>query len=223
MEKKGKNLHHAYIVLGEIQASREKVQKIYHDTTDSQWIQYQYEKLGVDEVRELRNFLTQKKSRTFFVVSAERFPVEAQNAFLKILEEPIENIHIFILLPPHIFILETVLSRVIVLTVDISVEKESIIPTRQFLLDSVAQRLNTIEVLIKKRDKDETLQSYEVHQFIDKIESSLYVLFSKKRNTHFVEIFAIIQNARKWAGQTGFPLKNILEYIAMTLPEFGKK
>lgn len=224
MEQQKKNLHHAYIMFGNLQESRNNLLNIYQDYSDiCQWIEYSYESLGVDEVRELRDFLSQKKMGTFLVINAKKFSTEAQNAFLKILEEPTDNVYIFITLPPHVFVLETILSRVIVLKLDSTLDQEKIIPVRQFLLDSVVERLNTIEILSKGRDKDETLQAHEIHSFLDKIESSLYVLFAKKRSIHFLEMFTAIRDARKWAGQTSFPMKNILDYIAMVIPEIGKK
>ena len=94
-------------------------------------------------------------------------------------------------------------------------------PIKDFLFNSVAGRLDSIETLTKSRE--ESLQSYEVHQFLDQLESGLYTVFSKKQNLQYAEYFAAIRDARSWAMQTGFPMKNIVEYLAMVLPEFGKK
>lgn len=217
-------LHHAYVLLGNTTESRKKLQEFFNtEIKDKQWFLYDYEKLGIDEVRELREVLSERTSGKFLVISAERFPHEAQQAFLKMLEEPAPNTHIFLLLPAQTIILETIFSRVITLRFDDISTNNQLLPIRSFLLESVSKRLDAIEVLVKSRDKDTPLQAYEVHQFLDQLESALYALFQKKRSSQFEEYFEAIRDARGWATQTGFPMKNIIEYIAMVLPEFGKK
>lgn len=217
-------LHHAYILFGNINESRKKLQEFFSGLNDGkQWIPHEYEKLGIDEVRDLREILSEKTSGRFIVISAERFPYEAQQAFLKLLEEPAENTHIFLILPPQLSVLETISSRVITIESDDSAGNDQLLPIKSFLFSSVSDRLDSIEVLAKSRDKDESLQAYEVHQFLDQLESALYAVFQKKRSVQFDEYFAAIRDARGWATQTSFPMKNIVEYVAMVLPEFGKK
>jgi hypothetical protein len=157
------------------------------------------------------------------VVSPERFTTEAQQAFLKILEEPAPNTHIFLIVPPQTFILETIFSRVVTLRSDDSSTNVQLLPIKTFLFDSPSKRLDAIELLVKGRGKDESLQAYEVHQFLDQLEAALYAVFHKKPNAQFSEYFEAIRDARGWASQTSFPMKNVIEYVAMVLPEFGKK
>jgi hypothetical protein len=217
------HLHHAYILFGNINESAKQLREFFDTSiTNIQWLEYRYEKLGIDEVRELRRVVSQKTDGRFLVIITERFPVEAQQALLKILEEPADNTHLFIIVPSQVFVLETILSRAITIRSEITTT-DQLLPIRQFLLGTVKSRLDDIEVLVKSREKDESLQSYEVQQFLDQIESALYALFSKKRSIQFTESFQAIRDARGWAGQTGFPMKNIIEYVAMVLPEFGRK
>lgn len=215
------HLHHAYICRGSQVIWKQELRDFFDkEMTGMKWIDYQYEKLGIDEVRELREILSEKTTGRFIVINTERFTPDAQNAFLKLLEEPAENTHIFILIPLQVVILETVASRTIELTKTESTQNP-ISPIKNFLFNTVAGRLDHIENLTKSRE--ESLQSYEVHQFLDQLESGLYAVFSKKPNIQYVEYFETIRDARGWAGQTGFPMKNIIEYVAMVLPEFGKK
>lgn len=217
------HLHHAYICRGSQVVWKQTLRDFFDaEMPGMNWIDYQYEKLGVDEVRELREILSEKTTGRFIVIDAERFTPDAQNAFLKLLEEPAENTHIFVLIPAQVFILETVQSRTIELVQNETVQNP-ISPIKEFLFSSVEKRLESIENLIKERGKEETLQSYEVHQFLDQLESGLYAVFSKKQSLQYAEYFEAIRDARGWAMQTGFPMKNIVEYVAMVLPEFGKK
>jgi hypothetical protein len=224
MELNADRLHHAYILLGDLAESQKKLQAFFERSVlDMQWLSYAYEKLGIDEVRELREILSEKSDGRFIVISAERFPPEAQQAFLKMLEEPAPNTHIFILLPAQLSVLETIQSRAVVIRSDDLSQIKQLMPLKSFLLESVPARLDRIEDLVKSRGKDESLQAYEVQQFLDQLESALYALFSKKRSSQYSEYFEAIRDGRTWAGQTGFPMKNVIEYVAMVLPEFGKK
>lgn len=218
------HLHHAYLMFGDIDTATQQLREFFNNSFSAyQWVDYRYEKLGVDDIRELRSSLAQKTSGKFLVLATERFGIEAQQAFLKTLEEPADNVHIFVIVPSQTVILPTIYSRVITIRSQATSSDNQLLPIRQFLLATVTSRLDMIEVLVKSRDKDTVLQPYEIHQFLDQVESALYALFSKKRSVQFAESFEAIRNARGWAGQTGFPMKNIIEYIAMMLPEFGKK
>ncbi len=215
------HLHHAYVILGDLKQGYQELRDFFDtEITGMQWIDYSYEKLGIDEVRDLREILTEQSGGRFVVISAERFPHEAQNAFLKLLEEPAPGIHIFIILPPQVTLLETIQSRVV--TLDLSNDKKNLIfPIKEFLFSSFSERLDRIEALHKSRDQ--AFQAYEVHEFLDALESGLAILFHKKRTPAFRESFDAIVDARTWAKQTGFPMKNILEYVAIITLEFGKK
>ncbi len=225
MELNVDHLHHAYVLLGDITESHRKLRNFFDESVlDTQWLDYQYEKLGIDEVRdELKMVLSERTDGRFIVISAERFPTDAQQAFLKILEEPAENTHIFILLPAQVVVLETIQSRVVTVYTDDLSQTRQLFPIKSFLFEPIPERLDRIESLVKERGKEDALQPYEVHQFLDQLESALYAVFTKKPTAQLSESFNAIRDGRTWAGQTGFPMKNIVEYIAMILPEFGKK
>lgn len=218
------HLHHAYLCLGNITEWYQKLHSFFGESVSGMiWINYEYQKLGIDEVRELYDELSQKTNGKFLVITAERFTIEAQQAFLKLMEEPAPNTHIFLIVPPQVYILETIFSRVVTLRSDDSASNTQLFTIKTFLFDSPSKRLDAIESLVKGRDKDESLQAYEVHQFLDQLESALYAVFHKKPNAQFSEYFEAIRDARGWASQTSFPMKNVIEYVAMVLPEFGKK
>src|SRR3989344_1815865 len=71
--------------------------------------------LGIEAVRSVRNFLFQKpvKSnyRTLIVDSADRLTDEAQNAFLKIAEEPPPHALIILIVRDHELLWPTLVSR----------------------------------------------------------------------------------------------------------------
>jgi DNA polymerase III delta prime subunit len=217
-----KNLtHHAYLCRGNREQILTDLQNLFIESKISQpQIFYQYEKLGIDEVREISEIVYETTDGRIIVISAEKFTPEAQHGFLKVLEEPAEGLKIFLIIPEYIHILDTLLSRVVTLKFPSSTHT-SFLSIKDFLFSSHIARLDGIETYIKSRD--ESLSQVEVMQFIDALESGLYILFQKKRSEFYSESFQAVRDARAWAGQTGFPLKNIVEYVAMVLPDFSQK
>ena len=215
------HLHHAYLSVGSIIVSVAELRKFFDTSIQNmQWIENKFEKFGIDEVRDLRTLFNERTNGKFVIITAERFPHEAQNAFLKFIEEPTSDMHIFLFVPHSVEILPTVQSRVMKLSNN-SVSKETLFPMKEFLFSSVSDRLSAIETLIKSRD--ESLQPHEVRTFLDALEITLANFFHKKRLPRYAEWFEALRDARGWAGKTGFPMKNIVEYVAMVLPDFSVK
>jgi len=216
--------HHAYVCFGDIQKWKTEIQELFPTSNGWQSVSYDFEKLGVNEIKQVQEILQQKRDQRIVVITAERVSFDGQGTLLKLLEEPAPGTHIFLLFPNHVDIFDTIRSRVIVLDHDQLDTKNAISPVKDFLWSTVSERLDMIETLVKSRGKDESLQAYEVHQFIDALESGLYIVFTKqKRPLMFEEYFSAIRDARGWAAQTSFPMKNIIEYLAMVLPVFGRK
>lgn len=74
--------------------------------------------LGIDSVKELESLirLHSSNSRYLIVSAAERLTFEAQNAFLKTLEDSPKNTYIFLLVPSESSLLPTIKSRAQLLT-----------------------------------------------------------------------------------------------------------
>lgn len=213
--------HHAYLCQGNRDQIMVDLQDFFSESElSAPQISYHYEKLGIDEVREVFEMVREVTSGRVLIISADKFTPEAQHGFLKVLEEPAEGLKIFLIIPSHIQILDTLLSRVVTLKFPSSIHK-SFLSIKDFLFSNHTARLDKIETYIKSRD--ESLSQTEVMQFIDAVESGLYILFQKKRSEFYTESFQAVRDARSWAGKTGFPLKNIVEYLAMTLPDFSQK
>lgn len=78
--------------------------------------------LSVKTVRAMREnaFIVpnEAEKKIYIIAKSETMQEEAQNALLKILEEPPKNVMFILLCPTHSFLLDTVLSRVAVFTLD---------------------------------------------------------------------------------------------------------
>lgn len=207
--------HHAYILLGNIDHS----EKFLADVLGEQKkIQYRFELLSTDEVKKIRSeFQEKNENQTNVIIASERISQESQNSLLKLIEEPVPGLVLFFLFPRHIKILPTIQSRVITLYPQVNYEK-LIFPVKDFLKMKVIERLEMIDALSKSKErKDNPFQSYEVQEFLDALESGLAILFHKSHSLVFEKSFQAIRQSRTWSAQTGFPQKNILDYIAVHL------
>ncbi len=70
-------------------------------------------KIGIEEIRNLRDELALKQTNDITIVinQAEKMNIQAQNAFLKLLEEPPENCHIVFFVNSISTLLQTIMSR----------------------------------------------------------------------------------------------------------------
>jgi len=70
---------------------------------------------GIDQIRKINNFLSQKpfshQSKTIIIIDAQNLNIEAQNALLKILEEPGKDNYIILTTNRIKSILPTIISR----------------------------------------------------------------------------------------------------------------
>lgn len=121
-------MHHAYILYGEdVKTAEETAQKIANFFEhgafkipagllgESLLVRPIEETIGIDEVRGIKHFLAQKTAlsahKTVIIVRAECMTLHAQNALLKIMEEPPEYARIFLVVSQKERVLPTVRSR----------------------------------------------------------------------------------------------------------------
>lgn len=210
--------HHAYLLLGNIEHSRSFLYALLGEEKTSNDFIADYGLLGVDEAAEIRLQQQEKVEKKNIIISAERMSDNAQNALLKVIEEPNPGVMLYFLFPRQIPILPTIISRTITVVTPNNYQ-QLIFPVKDFLKSSHVQRLDQIDILDKNRkaNKQDVVQSYEVQEFLDALESGLGMLFHKKPSLQLQESFHAIRQARAWAGQVGIPQKYILEYIAVYL------
>lgn len=102
---------------GEIDETHVSVKKIESGNSD-EVIFFDQKKVTIKEIRELKERLSKRVYTKLFVVfnSYEGILPQAEQAMLKLLEEPIENVHFILLAQSRKNILDTVLSRASVMT-----------------------------------------------------------------------------------------------------------
>jgi len=128
--------------------------------------------IGIDEVRQIQSFLSRKpigEKNMVYVLEAHLLTIPAQNALLKMLEEPPGNAEIFLITKFADSLLPTVLSRVQIIKPETTVgyidtsdteklikkimaakigERLEIIDTQNFTRDSALEFLDQLEQLL---------------------------------------------------------------------------
>jgi len=160
--------------------------------------------LSIDEARFISSFQSRKADTMAVVVSCRSLTREAQNALLKIFEEPTPGTYFFIVVPTMTLLVPTLRSRLYILDHNIESSQNNI--AKEFLSLPPADRLGLIENIIK--DKDRTA----AHDFLDTVLRLLY-----KQGIRSKSLEEIIK-ARRYLGTRGASLKLLLEHIALTAP-----
>jgi hypothetical protein len=229
-------LHHAYVIEGE----RGKVFSELCDFLERDvgivrrgnpdfW-QAEFDTLGIDESRALKEMQSRKAitgSKKIFVVMVDFITREAQNALLKIFEEPTEGTHFFLIMPSVETLLPTLRSRLVVIPkiVETFPQAEAgaglrvsgltaTYPVPEAFLDAhPAERITLLKQLIAAKNKALAIE------FLNRLEEALYNRMrteTMKEKNFF--ILKEISKCRSYLHDRSPSMKMILEYISLAIP-----
>ena len=179
----------------------------------------QSEKLGVEQAKQIRQFLSikpyQAKGRVVVLEEAGNLTVEAQNALLKTLEEPPEETILLLGADSEDKFLPTILSRceIITLQPERLQAKNAFTEDIQMLLGStIADRFEYIEKLKDQRAKEEFLHALVIY-FRNRLIHS-----SSDRGTFGTKDFLKeLLQAEEWT-KANVNMRGILEYLMLKMP-----
>lgn len=175
-----------------------------------------YEVLGIDESRKLKDLHLSKSfledGKRIFIIEANGITHEAQNALLKIFEEPNENTHFFLIMPSIEVLLPTLRSRLQILnSPDQDSSEETIKEVREFLKLSKKEKVKYVDDLAKKISDDE-LTKADAQEFLGALEMILYE--DKEKNT---EGLRAVVKARNYINDRSPSVKQLLEFVALSI------
>jgi DNA polymerase III delta prime subunit len=198
-----------------------------------------FEAFGIDEARELAQQSSFKtvSGRSLTIIGASSITSEAQQALLKLFEEPVAGA-IFILLMPHGALLPTLRSRMLVFEWERKeiAGQNSLGATRglfgkQFAEASEQQILSFLKAPYKTRSaeivallKDDEGTKERAREFMNALEAALYVELQKSAEPLKKEILqglADIATMRDYLADRAPALKMLLEHLAATLPKIS--
>ena len=167
-----------------------------------------YDTLDVDEARKLRDLmsLAGDEKRTL-VVGAQSVGREAQNALLKIVEEPGEGATFAFRVPRGVFI-PTILSRLS--EIEFQAKKRDTEDAKEFLHATSVERSKLIEKIVKDKDKQ---LAYELVCDIETLLAENISIAQTRVALHE------ISGMRSYLMDQSASVKMILEHLALVLPQ----
>ncbi len=217
-------MHHAYLYYGSLSVLPELVAAAralfkFKKENDPDVRVLEYEKFGIDEARGLKDMaqLRNISDKALFIIGVSSVTSEAQQALLKLFEEPQQG-SIFVLLAPHGAIIPTLRSRLLIYPEEIEEEGKRV-SVKTFLASPYKARSAEIAKLLKD---DEGVRD-RVRDFLQALEAELYKNLQKtKGNKAFLESLEDIVKVRSYTTDRSPSLKMLLEHLAVTLPTLTK-
>jgi DNA polymerase III delta prime subunit len=226
--------HHAYSIVGDTEKGIEqavsfaaKILDTVPFKKDPDIIIFKKELFSVEDARTLiydAHISSQKRNGKVIIVSFTRIFHEAQNALLKILEEPPVGVTFILSIPSEGILLPTVRSRIISVPFvrEEYIEKENIV---NFIKASKEAREKIITKLLEKTksDTDEEKQKARA-QCIELVEGLMHFVYTvskktpKEKDTKNRTFLADCQRFLPILHERSAPLKLIFEHILITFP-----
>jgi len=201
--------HHAYYIEGSLSQFDE-----YKAHLRPFWAR-EYERFGIDEARELIALASLKNfAEATFFAGASSITGEAQQALLKLLEEPQEGTT-FIFLVPHGALIATLKSRMLLYPEVIAKFSRSDLLAGEFLKMGGKERSEFITKLLK----DEEGVKERVRDFVNALEAQCVAqkALQKPEGRQALEDIAMV---RGYLADRSPSLKMLLEHLALALPSF---
>ena len=209
--------HHAYcIVAGEVEHLIEVLEKKHGITKQGNpdFFHEKYETLGIDESRRIKELHASKSFTTgtprIFIIETSGITHEAQNALLKIFEEPHEFTHFFIMMPSVSVLLPTLRSRLLIIENEKG-ENEGSEEIKKFLKLSPKDKIAYVDD-IAKQISDEELEKSAALEFLASLESVLMENGVEKNK----KALTAILKARDYMNDRSPSIKQLLEFVALS-------
>jgi DNA polymerase III delta prime subunit len=227
------NLHHAYALEEkseeDLVALDEFIEKEMGTPLrgNPDFFKIKVDTFGIDEARSLKipaSFKAVTIGKKVFVICARVITDQAQNALLKLLEEPTPGTHFFLVIPNLIKLLPTLRSRVIPITNNTSKETpQSDSNIKLFINATPAKRFDIVTEIIKEKSKDEDrgLIKGRATQFLAQLEIYLHkTLDMEKLSPEEQLFFTELIQTQDYLQDQGSSLKLLLEHITLFLPRY---
>ena len=211
-----KTLHHTYIISGDRNAVIEELIPFIEGSCgietkgNPDFFYKDYDTFYVKDTRYISS-LGQNKTLgklQVFVLSLKDITIEAQNAFLKITEDPSPNTVFFFVLPNKEILIPTLQSRAMLIEHK-NTQSEPSDLAREFYSANPKRRL---ELILPFHPKEkENIDKEKILLFL----SSLEVVFFENKEK---EALHDIYDVKKKLQARGVSVKTLLEHLAMVLP-----
>lgn len=202
-------VHHAQLLIGDMYDALNRIPESDRIRGADVSID-EYDKFTIGDARALIEAAQQKpltRNERIFVLVIRSFTHEAQNALLKLLEEPVPTARFYLIVPYEGILLPTLRSRLILLNDTFSnVSEQENDDAHRFLSGSYAERITFIATVLKRTDAS------WINSYLGGIEKVL------RRRALRNEIRAYLF-VKKRIDQNGASKKMLLEHLALSCEE----
>lgn len=222
---KNNTLHHAYCILGNHSEVVNELEKIFEKelnfaiTNNPDFWYGEFDVMDIEDGRKIKDLHQNKpvlNDKKIFVVSANFITEKAQNAMLKLFEEPRGDTHFFLVIPSLNNIIPTLRSRFFI--IDSNCSCTSIIDSKKFLKEKIGERFEDVKKLCGSVS-DEENSKIEIINFINSIEMELKKKVNfLKTNEEKLKLFEEIEKIRQYTSEQSPSLKMLLEHLSLMLP-----
>ncbi len=211
--------HHAYAIVGReestlpalLQALKKSIG--FSSKGNPDYWYGMHEVLGISEARLIKEASGRQPlngGKKIFVIVVQSITGEAQNALLKVFEEPSPDTHFFLLLPSAHILLPTLRSRLEIIkptTVTLGASPS----VKTFTQSSVPNRLELVKKLLK--EMEEGTREIAV-DFLDALECE----YARQGSEAYRETLSNILLCKRYLRDRSPSFKLILEHLAVTIP-----
>lgn len=214
-----RDLYHSYIVEGEPDIVAPELYT-YLSSHSSDILFQTYNSFTKDDgpiIQEWHSTKGNTDGKRMCILSAKFINHDAERTLLKMIEEPSENTHFFLVVPNADNLLDTIRSRTHTIRVS---SNESTSKGKEFIGMSVRERLDMVARLIEthKDDEESGARRYEATNLLNEIERNLYEKFQVNKKDEGLQFALIeIQKGREYMSTPGAAVKMILEHIALVI------
>lgn len=222
------NLYHSYVVEGEPKRTAPKLLEFLeirgHVESKSPDVLCQvYESFTMDDsnlIKEWHSRSGVSKSKKVCILATKFINHEAEQTLLKIIEEPAENTHFFIVVPDVSVLLDTIISRAHIIKTEQLSNKDIQKETLSFVALSPKERIEKVAQMVKENKDEENsgqLRFYAT-SFVNELESIFHQKFEKdKNNAKSIFVLEELQKSRGYLSTPGASVKMILEHLALVI------
>jgi len=220
------NFHHAYLIEGSkgevVPEILELMQDLKIETLGNpDFSHIELDSFKIEDARNLRSLSSERsftEGKKIVLISANSFLLEAQNTLLKMLEEPIENTHLFLVLPDVNVLLPTFISRFYLIRTD---EEVNLKEAESFLKSSPKERIDFIkELLAEAEDEEEVVLDSGRAKALKFLNSLETVLHKHVTESLLEDSFTQVLKVRQFLRQPGSSAKSLMESVALIVPKF---
>lgn len=212
--------HHAYLIEGDLDLSFKELligleNLGIHTLANPDILIKDYENLLIDHAREIKDFqsesASEKDKKKIIILKTRSFSYPAQNALLKVFEEPREGVVIFLIMPDSTKLYPTLRSRLLGTVGEYAPHDALKKDAKVFLNGTIKTRLDFLKKFLDVESKP--LLKERAMNLLDQLEAELAKRDTLADKDRVKDIYLV----KKYLGDQGSSPKILLEHLAVVL------